>query len=279
MLIQCALADSEPASQIIHRKFHALVSDLFNKTFHDPVFYVNQPPDNYSGENYLNKSSFLSTSILLKQFPERKGLLCFFFCNRVVDYGIVGAEIAVDCFTSFGGAPVFLKKLMPSQFVESIHHIDIDQLKRNKVRAVITDLDNTLVEWDRPLATPEVENWLKRLHEADIQVTVVSNNNKERVDRFCSPLDIGFICSARKPTNRAFLQAVRQMNVTIAETVVIGDQLFTDVLGGNRLGFHTILVVPVAQTDGFWTRFNRQLERVALIWMERKGMVSWRRKA
>jgi len=174
---------------------------------------------------------------------------------------------------------VFLKKLMPSQFVESIHHIDIDQLKRNKVRAVITDLDNTLVEWDRPLATPEVENWLKRLHEADIQVTVVSNNNKERVDRFCSPLDIGFICSARKPTNRAFLQAVRQMNVTIAETVVIGDQLFTDVLGGNRLGFHTILVVPVAQTDGFWTRFNRQLERVALIWMERKGMVSWRRKA
>ncbi|MGW9129131.1 YqeG family HAD IIIA-type phosphatase [Paenibacillus chitinolyticus] len=174
---------------------------------------------------------------------------------------------------------MFLKKLMPSQFVESIHHIDIDQLKRNKVRAVITDLDNTLVEWDRPLATPEVENWLKRLHEADIQVTVVSNNSKERVDRFCSPLDIGFICSARKPTNRAFLQAVRQMNVTIAETVVIGDQLFTDVLGGNRLGFHTILVVPVAQTDGFWTRFNRQLERVALIWMERKGMVSWRRKA
>ena len=136
-----------------------------------------------------------------------------------------------------------------------------------------------MVEWDRPLATPEVENWLKRLQEAEIQVTVVSNNNKERVDRFCSPLDIEFICSARKPTNRAFLQAVRQMNVTIAETVVIGDQLFTDVLGGNRLGFHTILVVPVAQTDGFWTRFNRQLERVALNWMERKGMVSWRRKA
>lgn len=174
---------------------------------------------------------------------------------------------------------MFLQKLMPSQFVESIHHIDIDQLKRNKVRAVITDLDNTLVEWDRPYATPEVEGWLKRMREAGIQVTVVSNNNKERVKRFCSPLGIGFICAARKPTNRAFLQAVRQMNVTIAETVVIGDQLFTDVLGGNRLGFHTILVVPVAQTDGFWTRFNRRMERVALIWMERKGMVSWKRKA
>ncbi|GEB31885.1 MULTISPECIES: YqeG family HAD IIIA-type phosphatase [Brevibacillus] len=174
---------------------------------------------------------------------------------------------------------MFLNKLMPSQFVESIHHIDIDQLKRNKIRAVITDLDNTLVEWDRPEATPEVIDWLARMQEAGIQVTVVSNNNKERVHRFCAPLDLGFICAAKKPTNRAFLQAVRQMNVTIAETVVIGDQLFTDVLGGNRLGFHTILVVPVAQTDGFWTRFNRQMERVALSWMERKGMVSWRRKA
>ncbi|MGN7468555.1 YqeG family HAD IIIA-type phosphatase [Brevibacillus sp. SAFN-007a] len=174
---------------------------------------------------------------------------------------------------------MFLNKLMPNQFVESIHHIDIDQLKRNKIRAVITDLDNTLVEWDRPEATPEVIDWLARLHNAGIQVTVVSNNNRERVRRFCAPLDLGFICAARKPTNRAFLQAVRQMNVTIAETVVIGDQLFTDVLGGNRLGFHTILVVPVAQTDGFWTRFNRQMERVALNWMERKGMVSWRRKA
>lgn len=205
--------------------------------------------------------------------------LCFFFCNSVVDYGIVSAEIALAGSTRVWRCHVFLEKLMPNQFVESIYHIDIDQLKRNKIRAIITDLDNTLVEWDRPFATPEVEDWLTRLREAGIQVTVVSNNSQERVDRFCSPLGIGFICAARKPTNRAFLQAVRQMNVTIAETVVIGDQLFTDVLGGNRLGFHTILVVPVAQTDGFWTRFNRQLERVALYWMDRRGMISWKRKA
>lgn len=174
---------------------------------------------------------------------------------------------------------MFLKKLMPSQFAESIHHIDIDQLKKNKIRAVITDLDNTLVEWDRPVATPEVENWIRRLLDAGIQVTVVSNNNRERVERFCAPLRVGFICAARKPANKAFLQAIRQMKVTVAETVVIGDQLFTDVLGGNRLGFHTILVVPVAQTDGFWTRFNRRMERIALYWMDRRGFISWKKKA
>jgi len=174
---------------------------------------------------------------------------------------------------------VFLQKLMPNQYVDSIHHIDIEELKQRKIRAVITDLDNTLVEWDRPQATPEVVAWLKRLRDAGIQVTVVSNNNEERVGSFCSPLQIAFISAAQKPTNKAFLHAVRQMNVTIEETVVIGDQLFTDVLGGNRLGFFTILVVPVAQTDGFWTRFNRQMERVALYWMERKGLVSWKSKA
>lgn len=172
-----------------------------------------------------------------------------------------------------------LDKLMPDEFVESIHHIDIESLLARNIRAVITDLDNTLVEWDRPLATPEVEAWLLRLREAGIQVTVVSNNNRDRVDRFCTPLGIRFIWAARKPTRQAFLRAVREMNVKIEETVVIGDQLFTDVLGGNRLGFHTILVVPVARTDGFFTRINRQMERVALYWMRRKGMITWRRKA
>jgi HAD superfamily phosphatase (TIGR01668 family) len=173
---------------------------------------------------------------------------------------------------------MILEKLMPDQYVESIHHIDIDQLRARNIRAVITDLDNTLVEWDRPEATPEVEAWLARLREAGIQVTVVSNNKRDRVDRFCTPLGVKFIWAAKKPTAQAFLRAVREMGVTIQETVVIGDQLFTDVLGGNRLGFHTILVVPVTETDGFWTRFNRRLERVALYWMRKKGMITWRRK-
>ncbi|WP_026074226.1 YqeG family HAD IIIA-type phosphatase [Brevibacillus massiliensis] len=169
-----------------------------------------------------------------------------------------------------------IKKVMPSQFVETIHDIDIEELRAKNIRAVITDLDNTLVEWHRPDATPEVLAWLSRMREAGIQVTVVSNNNQERVLRFCEPLGIRFIWAARKPLNRAFLRAIREMGVRIEETVVIGDQLFTDILGGNLLGFHTILVVPVAGTDGFWTRFNRRMERIALYWMRRKGLITWK---
>lgn len=174
---------------------------------------------------------------------------------------------------------MFLNKLMPDEYVESIHHISIETLRERGVKAIITDLDNTLVEWDRPLATPEVIAWLASLRQAGIQVTVVSNNRHERVMKFCEPLGVRFIWQARKPGNQAFLRAVRDMNVKIEETVVIGDQLFTDVLGGNRLGFHTILVVPVTSSDGLLTRFNRQMERLAFYWMRKKGMISWKEKS
>jgi len=198
-----------------------------------------------------------------------------FLCMGMGDYGIVSPDIGYGS----GDCDVFLEKLMPNEFVDSIHHIDIAELKQRNIRGVITDLDNTLVEWHRPHATPEVEAWFLRLREEGIQVTVVSNNNEERVYRFCEPLGVKFIPAAKKPTGQAFIRAVQEMQLQIEETVVVGDQLFTDILGGNLLGFHTILVVPVANTDGFFTRFNRQLERVTLYWMRRKGMISWKTKS
>lgn len=173
---------------------------------------------------------------------------------------------------------MILEKLMPNQYVESVFSITVDRLHKQNIRAIITDLDNTLVEWDRVEATPEVMAWIEQMRKSGIQVTILSNNRRERVERFCQPLGVQYIWGAKKPTRNAFLRAVKEMNVSIEETVVVGDQLFTDVLGGNLLGFHTILVVPVVNTDGFFTRFNRMMERVALDMMRRKGMITWMKK-
>ncbi|MGE5701473.1 MAG: YqeG family HAD IIIA-type phosphatase, partial [Clostridia bacterium] len=140
---------------------------------------------------------------------------------------------------------MILEKLMPNQYVESVFSITVDRLHKQNIRAIITDLDNTLVEWDRVEATPEVMAWIEQMRKSGIQVTILSNNRRERVERFCQPLGVQYIWGAKKPTRNAFLRAVKEMNVSIEETVVVGDQLFTDVLGGNLLGFHTILVVPV----------------------------------
>ncbi|MBW4885481.1 MAG: YqeG family HAD IIIA-type phosphatase, partial [Bacillus sp. (in: Bacteria)] len=108
-----------------------------------------------------------------------------------------------------------------------------------------------------------------------IKVTIVSNNNEKRVKIFSEPLNIPFIYKAKKPMGRAFRKAVKNMGLKKEDVVVIGDQLMTDVLGGNRNGFHTILVVPVAASDGFFTRFNRQVERRILSALKRKGHIQW----
>jgi uncharacterized protein len=168
-----------------------------------------------------------------------------------------------------------LKHFLPNQHVKSILDIHPKDLQEKGIKGIITDLDNTLVEWDRPNATPRVIKWFEEMKKSQIKVTIVSNNNEERVKSFSDPLDIAFIFRAKKPLSLAFHRATKQMNIKKEETVVIGDQLLTDVLGGNRGGFHTILVVPVAQTDGMATKFNRMVERKILNWFRKKGMLKW----
>jgi HAD superfamily phosphatase (TIGR01668 family) len=168
-----------------------------------------------------------------------------------------------------------LKLFLPSEHVKSIFEIQPEALKKKGIKGIITDLDNTLVEWDRPTATPQLIQWFDNMRDHGILVTIVSNNNENRVKSFSDPLHIPFIFQARKPMRRAFKRALNEMGIKREEAVVIGDQLLTDVLGGNRGGFHTILVVPVAQTDGFMTKFNRKIERRILAFLKRKGMIEW----
>jgi len=168
-----------------------------------------------------------------------------------------------------------LKLFLPNEYVKNVYHVQPEDLKKRGIKGIITDLDNTLIEWDRPNATPKLEQWFLNMKEQGIQVTVVSNNNEQRVKDFADPLGIPFIHSARKPFVRAFKRAIQEMNLKADEVVVIGDQLLTDVLGGNRVGLYTILVVPVAQTDGLVTRFNRKIERRIMSNMKKKGLINW----
>jgi uncharacterized protein len=168
-----------------------------------------------------------------------------------------------------------LNKFLPNEHVQNIFQISPELLKERGVKGIITDLDNTLVEWDRADATPELLKWFRQMSDEGILVTIVSNNNKTRVEKFASPAEVPFIYEARKPMTKAFRKALKDMKLKAEDTVVIGDQIFTDVVGGNRMGLHTILVVPVAKTDGFFTKFNRRMESVFLAYMKRKGKINW----
>ncbi|GFN30286.1 YqeG family HAD IIIA-type phosphatase [Paenibacillus xylaniclasticus] len=165
------------------------------------------------------------------------------------------------------------ERLLPNLRLNSVYDLDFEALVRRGIKGIITDLDNTLVGAKEPNATPKLIQWLNKLREHGLKVVIVSNNNETRVSQFAQPLGIPFVHAARKPANRAFKQALRMLNLTEEETAVLGDQMMTDVLGGNRLGMYTILVLPISPKDeGIGTRINRFLERIALRSLRKKGL-------
>ena len=168
-----------------------------------------------------------------------------------------------------------LKNFLPNEHVKSVFEIQPDILKEQGIKGVITDLDNTLVAWDVKEATQEVIQWFNLMKEHDIKVTIISNNNEERVKVFSDPLETPFVSHAKKPLGHAFRAAAKAMDLNKEEIAVIGDQLLTDVLGGNRAGLHTILVVPIVQSDAKITRINRSIERRILNYFRKKGKISW----
>ncbi|HZG84117.1 YqeG family HAD IIIA-type phosphatase [Paenibacillus sp.] len=166
-----------------------------------------------------------------------------------------------------------LQMLLPKQTVRTIYDIDLEALKASGIRGIMTDLDNTLVGAKVPLATPELVLWLDGVRERGFQVVVVSNNNEARVRAFAEPLRLPFVSRAKKPLNAAFSKALTMMGLRPHETAIVGDQMMTDVLGGNRLGLYTILVEPIAASDEGWVtrNVNRNLERAFITRLRKKG--------
>lgn len=166
-----------------------------------------------------------------------------------------------------------LERLLPHQIVATVYAINLGALRAEGISGIITDLDNTLVGAKEPLATPELIEWLERVRSLGFRVVIVSNNNETRVSQFAEPLGIPFIHKARKPGNRSFRKALDLLGLRADQAVVIGDQMLTDVLGGKRMGLHTILVSPIAPSDeGLPTRINRLIERIALRRLRRRGL-------
>lgn len=168
-----------------------------------------------------------------------------------------------------------LRLFLPDEHISSIYKIDFKRLKQQGIKGIITDLDNTLVAWNEAHATEEVIEWFQMLKDKGFDYVIISNNDEQRVNLFCEPIAVPYVHTARKPLRRNFLKAAQRMNLQPKEIAVIGDQLLTDVLGGNSGGFYTILVKPIVETDAKITRFNRMIERRILNHFQRRGKIKW----
>ncbi len=165
--------------------------------------------------------------------------------------------------------------LLPDEFVSTVFDITPEKLVELGIRGIITDLDNTLVEWDRADATEELAAWYEMMVDAGIAVIIASNNNEKRVKSFAEPLGIPYIPHARKPLGNGFYQALVRLKLKRHEVCMVGDQLLTDIMGAKRQKLYTILVRPVAQSDGLVTRFNRFVERRVFNDLKRRGIKTW----
>lgn len=166
---------------------------------------------------------------------------------------------------------MILHLLRPAESQKSIYEIDLDKLWQQGVRAVILDLDNTLVRWNDPEPTPRLISWLDTLRSKGFSICIVSNNGSRRVGGMADRLGVPYICHATKPRRSGFHRAMERCGVTPQETAVVGDQLFTDIFGGNRSGAYTILVTPIDTQEFFGTRFLRVIERMVMRYLARRG--------
>ena len=154
-----------------------------------------------------------------------------------------------------------MKKLYPNFYYKKVEEITIETLIKNKIKLLILDVDNTLIDYYKNLSE-EVKQWAKEMKGQGIKLYILSNtNNKEKVEKISKTLQISYKHFAMKPLKRGFKYIQKETNIKPENIAVVGDQIFTDVLGGNRCNMKTILVDPInAEKDYWYTAWKRPIE-------------------
>ena len=134
-----------------------------------------------------------------------------------------------------------LTGLFPSGLVESVFSLDYMGLYEKGFRGLIFDIDGTLVPHGAD-STPEVDDLFERIQALGYRTLLLSNNDEERVLRFLRNINSLYICDANKPEPLAYERAVEMLGLGKEQVLVIGDQIFTDILGANRAGLSSVLV-------------------------------------
>jgi len=160
--------------------------------------------------------------------------------------------------------------LRPKVYVDSICNIDLNKLiKTKKIKGIIVDLDNTLIAWGEKEVSQKNIDWVNEAKKLGLKICIVSNTNSKRVAEFAKIFDVPYHSKYFKPFSIAFNHGLKILDTKKSETVVIGDQIFTDIWGGNRLKLLTILVTPIVKKNFIGTFLHRNLEKIIIsFWLK-----------
>ena len=169
-------------------------------------------------------------------------------------------------------AKSFLERLCPDRYYNSVFDIDLEELKTRNIKGLILDLDNTLVAKREKKIPNGLYGWLESVANQKIGVCVVSNSLAKRAEDIAGRVKLPVVAPAKKPMKKAFENGMRLLGTTQEETAVVGDQLFTDILGGNKADTYTILVAPISKREPLHTKILRKLEKIVLKNLTSKGL-------
>lgn len=162
----------------------------------------------------------------------------------------------------------------PTISVNSVIDIKLETLKKYNIKALLLDIDNTLSLHGAPIPYEGVMNWLSDIKSEGIKVMIISNNKSERVKSFSQAIGLDYISNAKKPFYSGFNKAINILNVNKKDILVVGDQIFTDILGANLCGMKSALVRPKDKNEPISIIIRRFFEipfRIIIEYRNKKG--------
>ena len=164
-----------------------------------------------------------------------------------------------------------MEKYIPDMYQKSIYAIDYHKLKNCGIRFLLFDLDNTLSSVGENKPTAKLKKFIEELKQ-EFEILIFSNSPKKRVMGFAEELNINAVYFACKPLRRKLDFVLQENKLQENEVAIIGDQILTDVVGGNKVGITTILVNPISTKDGIWTKWNRHKEEKIIKKLRARGL-------
>ena len=154
-----------------------------------------------------------------------------------------------------------MSKFLPKMYQKSIYTVNYGNLLSNGIKCILFDLDNTLCPANVKMVDDKVVDHINMLKSMGFNLLIFSNSPSVRIKPIKNKLGIDAICFARKPFKGSFKKVIKKYGLKPNQIAIIGDQLLTDVFGGNSVGFTTILIDPLSDYDGIFTLFNRFIEK------------------
>ena len=154
--------------------------------------------------------------------------------------------------------------LKPNLYLDSILQITPKLLEEIGVCAIILDVDNTIREYGKKEVEYGVLKWVNSIKEAGISIVILSNNLNKSVEPVAKILNLPYYGLGFKPFPFGFNKVISKLNISKKEIVVVGDQIFTDIFGGNLKGLKTILIKPIGKEKGLFWKIRRNIENIIL---------------